>query len=690
MADRLRNSRSLYLRQHADNPIDWYEWSEEAFEVARREGKPIFLSIGYASCHWCHVMAHESFEKPEVAALLNASVVSIKVDREERPDIDDTYMTAVQLSTGRGGWPMTIFMTTDGKPFFAGTYFPPEDRGDYPGFPTIVRSVAEAWRDHRDELIATADRFAVVLAEAMSRDFEEWPGLGEPGAIAHLVEDLHQGFDPDNGGFGDRPKFPPHTALRFLARLLRSDELDTIERELPGAEAMAREMLHGTLDGLLRGGIHDHVGGGFHRYSTDRRWILPHFEKTLYDNAQLLEVLALASKDEGPHTRRYGETADALRAWLERELLDERGFLYSGIDADSEGMEGRYYLWSQAEIRAAIGFDPDFEAAYHVESTGNYEDEASGEPTGLNVLFRTEWRGSYRAPLDRLFEERSKRVRPSTDDKAIAAWNGLAIVALCEAGHVDLALRCAGAWRALPELPHQVVRGEPSGLPFLDDVALMGLAYHRLHRETGEPHWEDAVRRIVDEILPRYSDRSGVYWYTTNRHETLIARSRPALDQQMPSANAAAIRLLLAVGEREKASTALRRLSGWMERLPSATESLFDCLLDLGGLDEDRVRAGVDLYADGVGLLHLHVPIGWRVYVPGSGEPYAALTVEGEGSEVELEFGPGLTAIEGDRDLLFRIASPADLRAVRLRYQACSDSQCLPVDEIVIPVSRDD
>jgi len=690
MAERLRNSRSPYLRQHADNPVDWYEWGEEAFEAARREDKPIFLSVGYSSCHWCHVMAHESFENPAIAELLDASVGSVKVDREERPDVDDAYMTAVQLSTGRGGWPMTVFMTPEGHPFFAGTYFPPEDRGEYPGFASLVQGVADAWKNNRAELVAAAQRFADVLADAMSRDFEEWAEFDTGKALATLIEVLHQEFDPDYGGFGDRPKFPPHTALRFLLRFLRSGRAPSIEATLPGAEAMAREMLHKTLDGLMLGGIHDHVGGGFHRYSTDRHWVLPHFEKTLYDNAQLLEVLAMAAREEGTLALRCRESADALTAWLDRELGDADGFLYSGLDADSEGEEGRFYLWSLTEIREVSGFDPDFETAFHIEPDGNYDDEASGERMGLNVLYRSDWRGSFRNQLDRLFERRSNRERPSTDDKAIAAWNGMAIVALCEAGDVERALCCARAWIALPELPHLVVRGEPSGLPFLDDVAHMGLGYHRLHVETGDLEWLNAAHSLVREVLPQFADRSGTYWYTTDRHERLIGRSRPALDQQMPSANAAAVRLLIAVGEQEAASAALRRLSGWMERLPSASESLFDCLLDLDPLAEDRVRAGVELFDDGVGLLHLHVPAGWRIYLPGSDEPYTELSLHGEGSEVEVEFGPGLTRIEGNRDLLFRIAMPGRLIGLKLHYQACSDSECLPPSEIDIPLPLPD
>jgi len=418
MANRLADSTSPYLQQHADNPVDWWEWSEEAFEEARRRGVPVFISVGYSACHWCHVMAHESFEDEATAALLNDNFVSIKVDREERPDVDAVYMDATVALTGHGGWPMSVFADADGKPFYAGTYFPPQPRHGMPSFPQLLTAITESWRDRRDEVAGAADRITKALAErerAVASD-------GTPPSAADLdtaVTALRQSYDTARGGFGRAPKFPPSMVLEFLLRHAA---------RTGSPESLA--MVQGTCEAMARGGIYDQLGGGFARYSVDDAWVVPHFEKMLYDNALLLRVYLHWWRATGdPLAERIvRETAE----WMLRDMRTPEGGFAAAWDADSEGVEGKFYAWTPEQLVEVLGEDDGRWAAALLEVTpaGTFEHGAST----LQLLRDPDDRERWARIRQQLFDARALRVPPGRDDKVVAAWNGLAIAALAEAG----------------------------------------------------------------------------------------------------------------------------------------------------------------------------------------------------------------------------------------------------------------
>ncbi|MGH9442483.1 MAG: thioredoxin domain-containing protein, partial [Thermoanaerobaculia bacterium] len=435
--NRLAGESSPYLLQHRHNPVDWYPWGSEALARARSEDRPIFLSIGYSTCHWCHVMERESFENAGIAALLNAAFVSIKVDREERPDLDNVYMTACQLMTQSGGWPLTVILTPDGRPFFAGTYFPPEDRYGRPGMRTLLPRIAEAWKKNRGEIEQQASHVAEIVEQAIQAAPQNGSAAPLNSAFGDsLLGDLHRRFDSSHGGFSDAPKFPPHGPLQFLLFRSRS-----------GKDPEAERMLRRTLDEMQKGGIFDHVGGGFHRYSVDSEWFIPHFEKMLYDNAQLLEIYSGAAALFGDPE--YRETAERIFHWLEREMKTPEGAYSSALDADSEGVEGKYYLWTAAEIDSVLGKEeaPLYREAFGIRDAGNAPPQFE-EGRGRNLPRRTEDDGALARRFKRSPEEiarrlsadqraleaaRSARVAPSRDDKVLTSWNALAVSALVHA-----------------------------------------------------------------------------------------------------------------------------------------------------------------------------------------------------------------------------------------------------------------
>ncbi|MEA2554069.1 MAG: uncharacterized protein QOJ65_2245 [Fimbriimonadaceae bacterium] len=606
MPNRLAQETSPYLLQHKDNPVDWYPWGDEAFEKAKREDKPVFLSVGYSSCHWCHVMEHESFEDQAVAEILNRSFVSIKVDREERPDIDEAYMTAVQLSSGRGGWPMSVFLTPDRKPFFAGTYFPKEDREGYPGFQTILVQIAAAWATKKEDLKRAGDEFAHALEETLTKAAPAGQAKLEFELLNNVVRAFASDFDPENGGTIGAPKFPPHTGLDFLMRYaLQSDVPDELRQAAVGMALL-------TLEKISLGGIHDHVGGGFHRYSTDEKWILPHFEKMLYDNALMLGNLAkgamIASQlDE----RLYGlfyRGMSGIVHWVLKDMTSPEGLFCSALDADTEGVEGKYYVWTVQEVRDLLGERADaFIKAFNLLPEGNFEDEATHEKTGANVLYLTDSTGlEFMEDLAKLSAAREKRIGPALDDKAIVAWNGLMISALVESG-IAIGQAEAAAEAILNvekdhgELPHQIAKGKASGTAFLDDYAYFAhslLALTALHEEIesgriklkGElpkdmrsaKAWRQEAERLIGQMIERFYDHEhGGFFYTATNHEVLFGRTKQAFDQPMPSPNAIAIRCLLEIGDQERAQQSLESFLGWMERAPTATEALHIGAMDL-------------------------------------------------------------------------------------------------------------
>ena len=562
MANRLAEATSPYLLQHADNPVDWYEWGEEAFERARAEDRPVLLSVGYAACHWCHVMAHESFEDPETAKLMNESFVNIKVDREERPDVDSIYMDAVQAMSGHGGWPMTVFLAPDGRPFYAGTYFPPEDRHGMPSFTRVLEAIAEAWRDERDKVFTQGEK----VIEAISR---QAPASTEP-----LTEDLlrdayagiRQGFDDEWGGFGPAPKFPQPMTLEFLLRC-----------DARGWEG-AREMVMVTLDRMARGGIYDQLAGGFHRYSTDRTWLVPHFEKMLYDNAQLARLYTHAWQVTGDEAlaRIARETLD----YLLREMRHPDGGFYSAQDADTEGEEGRYFVWAWDELVAEAGED----AADALGATpeGNWE--------GRNILWRPDprWRADGEA-RQKLLVLREKRPRPQTDDKVLAAWNGLAISAFAVTGralgvsrYVEAAEKAADfVLSALRREDGRLLRswreGRTSGPAYLDDHALMAAALLDLYETTFDVRWFEEARTLADEMLRLFRDEEGEGFYQTGSDaERLVIRPKELFDNAVPAGSSVAAdvlqRLSMFTGDAsyEKAVvSALRAVRDLLTRAPT-------------------------------------------------------------------------------------------------------------------------
>mgnify|MGYP000872875805 FL=1 len=593
MTNRLAEELSPYLLQHAENPVDWWPWGAAALEKARREEKPIFLSIGYASCHWCHVMAHESFENPSIAEQLNRDFVSIKVDREERPDLDMIYMEAVQLLTGRGGWPMSMFLTPEAKPFFGGTYWPDHAMGGMPGFDQVLEAVADAWRRRRGELLEQAEKMTVILREHTA------PGeQGKPLESARPAEgfdlekvstaaenSLRRSFDSQAGGFGPPPKFPQPLALRWLLHRGRQT----------GNEELLR-IATVTLDRMAEGGIFDHLGGGFHRYTVDGHWLVPHFEKMLYDNAMLASCYLEGWQATG--MKRYAEVVRQTLDYLLRDMRDPVGGFYSSEDADSEGEEGKFYLWSPEEIEAVLGSDVAklFCQVYDVTEAGNFE--------GRNILHRTrsleveaKILGRDPAELGRqlaiarrqLLAARARRVRPGRDDKVLVNWNSLAIDAFAQAGAAMSDERYAQAagmaadfvfdhLRRDGRLLHCWRAGRAAYNAYLDDHAGLANALLTLYEKSGQPNRLGQAVLLADTILEQFSDgERGGFFYTSADHEPLIVRKKDLFDNPVPSGNALTVLLLLrlhAITHRDEYRAAAHRALGLfaatMEEAPAA------------------------------------------------------------------------------------------------------------------------
>jgi len=548
MSNHLDGSVSRYLLQHADNPVDWYPWGDEALARARTEDKPIFLSIGYAACHWCHVMAHESFEDPDTAAIMNAHYICIKVDREERPDLDSVYMTAVVALTGQGGWPLSVFLMPDLQPFYGGTYFPPEPRHGMPGFPQLLRALADAWRDRRADITrAGAQVVAQLVSQSASGTAE---GTFDVGTLTTAVHDLVEHYDWNSGGWGMAPKFPQPMAIEFLLR-----------RHLAGDETALAPAVH-ALRAMARGGMWDVIGGGFARYSTDDTWHVPHFEKMLYDNAQLAHAYLHAWQVTGETS--FRNVAEETLAFVTREMTTPESAFLSSLDADSEGVEGRYYVWSLEEVRAALGKDADlFAEAYGVTDGGTWE--------GTNVLQRsmddatlaarhTMSPGDVAALLDRcrarLLEVRGTRVRPAADDTVLTAWNGLMLASFAEAArafgdqrYLDVAIRNADflltALRPDGQLRRTWREGTTGPKAYLDDYASLILGLLELYQTDFNNRWFVAARLLAEEMLVRFTDPAGGFFDTPDGAEQLLIRPKDLQDNAVPSGNALAAEALL-------------------------------------------------------------------------------------------------------------------------------------------------
>jgi uncharacterized protein YyaL (SSP411 family) len=613
--NRLIHETSPYLLQHAYNPVDWYPWGAEALDRASKEDKPILLSIGYSSCHWCHVMAHESFENDDVARLMNEHFVSIKVDREERPDLDALYMEAVQALTGSGGWPMTVFLTPDGAPFYGGTYFPPVDRYNMPAFPKVLRAIADLYRNRRDEVERQAQAFREHYAEQSEAGLEL--PVGFVAAEASVSKDvlgaaankLVEQIDRVHGGFGRAPKFPHPMGLEFLLRVATRARSTATAETLDGVDPALMERVTLTLDKMAAGGIYDQIGGGFHRYSTDAIWLVPHFEKMLYDNALLAPVYLHAWQFTGE--ARYRRVCEETLDYVLREMTAPLGGFYSTQDADSEGEEGKFYVWTPEELRSMLG-EADAriaELVWGVTAAGNFEGKSilHVERTPEEVaraldVGADEVDAAMARAKATLYQVRSGRVWPGRDDKVLAAWNGWMMRAFAEAGRIlgrdeyrAAAVKNAefiiGQMQADGRLARSWRNGEANIAAYLDDYAALVNGLVGVYEATGEIRFFTAARRYADELLDRFwDDATGAFFDTARDAEALIGRPRDLTDNATPSgtslACAALLRLFAFTGDeryREHAARVLVPLAPAMAAQPSAFGHLLCALDDLIG-----------------------------------------------------------------------------------------------------------
>ncbi|MGR3318073.1 MAG: thioredoxin domain-containing protein [Candidatus Anammoxibacter sp.] len=587
--NRLKNEKSPYLLQHAENPVDWFAWGEEAFEKARKENKPIFLSIGYSTCHWCHVMAHESFEDPEVARLLNETFICIKVDREERPDIDNIYMSVCQMMTGSGGWPLTIFMTPEKKPFFAGTYFPKEGRFQRPGLLELIPKIKKMWEEGRDEIEKTADK----ITERLKINTRNISGkeLGVK-TLSIAYHQLAQRFDASHGGFGRSPKFPSPQNLLFLLRHWKRT-----------GDSNALKMVEETLSAMRKGGIYDHIGFGFHRYSTDREWLVPHFEKMLYDQAMLAlaytETFQATGKDE------YKEIAKEIFTYVLRDMTSDNGGFYSAEDADSEGEEGKFYVWGKDEISQILkGKDLDvIIKVFNVKKTGNFREGKSILGFGKNILHldesfveiaaelkipEKELRNIVEKSRRKLFDVRSKRIYPHKDDKILTDWNGLMIAALAKGARVfndkeyekaavnsaDFILKSMR--RSDGRLLHRYRDSDAAILANIDDYVFLIWGLIELYETTFKVDYLQKAVDLNNELIKHFWDKKGGFYFTADDAEELLFRQKEIYDGAIPSGNSVALLNLLRLGRitansslEEKAMDIITAFSNSVAQSPS-------------------------------------------------------------------------------------------------------------------------
>jgi uncharacterized protein len=582
--NKLINETSPYLLQHAHNPVDWYPWGPEALERSRNEDKPILLSIGYSACHWCHVMEHESFENEQIAHLMNENFVCIKVDREERPDLDSIYMNAVQMMTGHGGWPMTMFLTPELKPFYGGTYYPPEDRRGMSGFPRVLTAIADSYKNRRPEILASAD---AITAELRKSDrFLASNEMLTTEVLNSAFSALVGSFDQTNGGFGGAPKFPPSMTLMFLLRHHNRTN-----------SAQALSMVETTLQKMAGGGMYDHLGGGFARYSVDARWLVPHFEKMLYDNALLTRIYLYAyQQTRNPLYRRIAEET---LEYVIRDMTDRSGGFYSSEDADSEGEEGKFYVWTRTDVMAVLGLEAGLVCCefFDVTEEGNFEHGTSilNTPGSLEEFAAKQGRSAedlgriINAAKRKLFTERERRVRPGRDDKTLAAWNGLMLTAFAEAATIlgrddyrEIAVRNAEFLTTRLMKNGRLLRTYKAGQSklngYLEDYAYVIEGLLSVYEATFELRFFTQARELADTMIAKFWDeQDGGFYFTSSDHEELITRTKDYFDNATPSGNSVGVMALLKLGlltqDQEytrRAVTVLRALRPAMGRYPSA------------------------------------------------------------------------------------------------------------------------
>jgi hypothetical protein len=623
-SNRLKNEKSPYLLQHADNPVNWYPWCKEAFEKARKKNMPIFLSIGYSTCHWCHVMEHESFENPEVARLMNEVFISIKVDREERPDIDKVYMAVCQMMTGSGGWPLTIIMTPDKKPFFASTYIPKESRYGRIGMMELIPKIKDIWTTRRSEVLNSAEQ--IVSSLQQTTEVSQAEELNEL-TLKSAYGQLSQRFDRQHGGFSSAPKFPtPHNLLFLLRYWKRSGDKNALE------------MAEKTLTAMRQGGIYDHVGYGFHRYSTDGQWFLPHFEKMLYDQAML--AIAYTEAYQATGKKEYEKTAREIFTYVLRDMTEKGGGFYSAEDADSEGKEGKFYLWTQDEIKRILTKEEAdlITRAFNVETDGNFIEEASGNKTGRNILhlknslaeIATALKMSEQTLqkrideiLHKLFIVRETRIHPHKDDKILTDWNGLMITAFAKGAQVfDEPLYTEAAKKSADfilthlrrpdgRLLHRYRDHHAAITANLDDYAFLIWGLIELYETTFDVHYLLTALDLNKDLTTHFWDsKSGGFYYTPDDGENLLVRQKEIYDGAVPSGNAVAMlnQLLLAritanTSLEEKAAQIGHAFSSTVARFPSAHTQLMVALDFALGPSYEIVLAGKPQGKDTLALL---------------------------------------------------------------------------------------
>jgi hypothetical protein len=727
--NRLAGESSPYLLLHAGNPVDWYPWGEEAFAAARREDKPIFLSVGYSTCYWCHVMERESFSDPEIAAQLNRGFVAIKLDREERPDLDEVYMTATQLLTRSGGWPNSVFLTHDLKPFFAGTYFPPADRYGRPGFPRVLAAIREAWEERRDSVLEQAEALAAAIREQLDAGIAAGGPLPGAEAVAAARDALARRFDAAWGGFGAAPKFPSPSNLWLLLDLARDGDQG------------ARDMLVVTLDRMARGGIHDQLAGGFHRYAVDAYWLVPHFEKMLYDNAALLALYAETHAAGLAPGAGFDRVARATADFVLAELTGEHGGFLSAIDAETDGREGAYYVWTRDELEAALaaedeallasvyGFDgrPTFEDAHYVL----HLPQPLPERARLLGVDEAELLRRLEPGRRALLAARAMRPRPLVDDKVLADWNGLVIAGLARAGRalgeaawVAAAARAArfvlGRLRGADGVLRHAWRAGTAKVPaLLDDYAFLVDGLLALEDATGEAGWRCEALALQEEQDRRLGDPRGG-WFFAGEDERLLHRAKAAHDGAVASGNGVAALNLMALAERTgeaawrgRAEAALGAFAPAMEEWPLAHVTLLRALRRFGPAATEAPHAARGLRRQALDLVEVRASLGpadaaWRPFTlellvregwhvqahPASAPELVATEVQEDRGRVRglrypagtpfaaafagetLEVYAGNVRIEGE------VEAAVDEPSVRLVYQACDDARCLP------PVTR--
>ncbi|NKB23460.1 MAG: DUF255 domain-containing protein [Kiritimatiellae bacterium] len=723
--NRLIHETSPYLLQHARNSVDWYPWGKEAFERAQKEDKPIFMSVGYSSCHWCHVMEHESFEKEDVAKIINEFFVPIKVDREERPDIDEIYMNATQLMTGRGGWPNSVWLTPDKRPWFAGTYFPKQE------FIRLLNSLAETWKTKRDAVDQQAQKLTSAIKQAsLSQTIDSNVQLSRD-VIEKGKSQIVGAFDKKYGGFDGRPKFPPHASLRLLLYELQ-------QQKDPGS----RLFIERTLEAMARGGIYDHIGGGFHRYSTDEKWFLPHFEKMLYDNAQLAWVYTEAYRQtKNPF---YRHIAQETLEWILRDMTDREGGFYSALDADSEGEEGKYYLWTRKEILNILGAKEgeSFCLIYNASDAGNYYEEAPGEQKASNILYLKQPLGEkqdkqFTANRQQLLAVRNKRILPGLDDKVLTSWNGLMIGSFAFAGlHLDepryikAAEKSANFILSTMRTGDRLLRtyriGQAKLSALLGDYVYFIDGLLNLYEATQNKKWLKESETLVAIVVKHYTSKTGGFWHTPDDHEQHITRVKDPYDEAIPSENAMAARVLARLGKLarkaeylELAEKTFKAFYAYMQQSPRGAATFLEALAiyhnaiktKRGGssiakiqkhpvtielfASTQRVAAGSSLnletriIIDETYHINSHKPK-QEYLIPTSVQlkdnPVAALDVEYPADKIikiaafpeDIAVYEGTIAIKGTLTINKDAQLESKTLTVNVRTQACDDKSCLP------------